>query len=48
MRPYSIFYNGMFMGGHLTRHGAESHAYRLAKEKGWNVSKLEIKQEVSR
>lgn len=45
-KNYQIFYNGLFMGAHLTRSGAESHAYRLAKEKNWNVLKIEIRTAV--
>lgn len=46
IKNYQIFYNGLFMGAHLTRRGAESHAYRLAKEKGWNILKIEIRPAV--
>lgn len=42
-KPYSIFYGGLLMASHLTRAGAQAHAFRLAKEKAWDIGKVEIK-----
>lgn len=43
-KNYQIWYLGRFAEGHVTRKGAESHAFRLATEKGWDINKIEIKQ----
>jgi hypothetical protein len=42
-RRYQVFYNGVFMAQHVTRMGAEAHAYKLAHEKDWNILHIEIR-----
>lgn len=43
MKRYQIFYEGKKWDSHITRPGAEAHAFRLAKQKGWDFAKVEIR-----
>ena len=44
-KPYMILYRGQLADRKLTRRGAEARAYELAKEKGWEIKELEVREE---
>lgn len=44
IKPWSVLYQGRLVIRKLTKAGAEAIAFRLAKEKGWNLADIAVQE----
>lgn len=44
MKRYQVLYQGRLAVSCITKAGAQAKAFQMAKEKGWNVAQIEVKE----